>query len=156
MKKILQTYLRRLTNLSANNRSLLLLRLYVDQFIDIHDFDYALKEASYNIIYKLIAGKSKIKLCDQLDPRDPTGNELSNRLKKIQRIDNFLFEERGSKDLYVGWPIVKGKFMDGTIVRGPLLFFPVELDQKDNKWLLNLRKDVSLTFNKSFLLAYLL
>jgi len=154
MKKILQTYLRRLTNLSANNRSLLLLRLYVDQFIDIHEFDYMIKEPSFKIIYKLIAGKSKIKLCSQLDPRDKSSNELSNRLKKIQRIDNFLFEERGSKDLYVGWPIVKGKFMDGTIIRGPLLFFPVELELKDNLWLLNLRKDVSLTFNKSFLLAY--
>ena len=44
--------------------------------------------------------------------------------------------------------------MDGTIVRGPLLFFPVEIELVDQTWNLNLRKDVNLTFNKSLLLAY--
>jgi hypothetical protein len=69
-------------------------------------------------------------------------------------MDNFIFEERGSKDLHVGWPFVKGKMLDGTLVRGPLLFFPVELQLIENFWYLMLRKDVNLTFNKSFLLAY--
>ncbi|MCK5370018.1 MAG: AAA family ATPase, partial [Cyclobacteriaceae bacterium] len=46
------------------------------------------------------------------------------------------------------------KFSDGTMVRCPLLFFPVNLNQEENEWNLSLRKDVSITFNKSFLLAY--
>ena len=58
------------------------------------------------------------------------------------------------KILYVGWPFIKGKFSDGTMVRCPLLFFPVELSLEENNWSINLRKDVSITFNKSFLLAY--
>lgn len=154
METILQTYLRRLTNLSGNNRSLLLLKIFSEQFIDIHDFDYLEKESSFQIINQLIAGKSSIKLCSQMDPRDTQSNETSRRLKKLQRIEKFIFEERGSKDLHVGWPFLTGKFMDGTLVRGPLLFFPVELISKENAWYLQLRKDVNLTFNKTLLLAY--
>jgi len=154
MEKILQTYLRRLTDLSSNNRSLLLLRIFTEQFIDIHDFDFLEKNPSYQIIHQLIAGRSSIKLCAQVDPRDTGSNETSRRLKKLQRIDKFIFEERGSKDLHVGWPFLRGKFMDGTLVRAPLLFFPVELELKENIWYLQLRKDVNLTFNKTLLLAY--
>jgi predicted AAA+ superfamily ATPase len=154
MEKILQTYLRRLTNLSGNNRSLLLLKIFAEQFIDLHDFDFLDKESSFQIIHQLISGKSSIKLCSLLDPRDTQSNEVSRRLKKLQRIEKFIFEERGSKDLHVGWPFLRGKFMEGTLVRGPLLFFPVELVLKENAWYLQLRKDVNLTFNKTLLLAY--
>ena len=154
MEKILQTYLRRLTNLSGNNRSLLLLKIFTEQFIDLHEFDFLHKESSFQIIHQLISGKTSIKLCSQLDPRDTRSNEASRRLKKLQRIEKFIFEERGSKDLHVGWPFLRGKFMEGTLVRGPLLFFPVELVLKENAWYLQLRKDVNLTFNKTLLLAY--
>jgi len=154
MDKILQTYLRRLTNLSGNNRSLLLLKIFKEQFIDLHDFDYLSNEPSYQIIHQLIAGKPTLKLCSQVDPRDTQSNEVSRRLKKLQRIERFIFEERGGKDLYIGWPFLRGKFMEGTLVRGPLLFFPVELELKENTWYLRYRKEVNLTFNKTLLLAY--
>lgn len=154
MQEILQAYQRRLTNLSSNNRSLLLLRLMADQFIDLHDFNFLLKDPSFKIIHQLIAGKKSIRLCSNIDPRDKSSNDVSQKLKRLRRIDNFIFEERGSKDLYIGWPFVKGKMLEGTLVRGPLLFFPVELELVENFWQLNIRKDVNLTFNKSFLLAY--
>ena len=107
MKKILRTYLNRLTNLSGNNRSLLLLRL-TDQFLDLHELDFQYKEPSFSIIEDLIARKSNIKLTDHVNSRDNKANQLSNKIKKISRQDKFISEERGSKDLYVGWPFVKG------------------------------------------------
>ena len=128
MEKILQSYQKRLTNLSGNNRSLLLLRLLSDQFIDLHSLDYAIKDPSFKIIHQFIAGKNSIRICSNIDPRDKDSNNVSLRLKRLQRKDNFIFEERGSKDLYIGWPFVKGKMLDGTLIRGPLLFFPVELE----------------------------
>jgi hypothetical protein len=81
-------------------------------------------------------------------------NEASRKLKKLQRIDQFIYEERGSKDLHVGWPIVQGKLKDDTLVRCPLLFFPVSLTIQNNQWWLEPREDAGITFNKSFLLAY--
>ena len=154
MQKILKSYLRRLSNLSGNNRSLLLLRLLKDQFIDIHDFDYSENEASFQIIKNLIEQQKKIPLCSEVDSRNKSANELSKRLKKIKRIEKFIFEERGAKDLYIGWPFIKGKFSDETLVRCPLLFFPVSIEQEGNVWYLSRRDDVNITLNKTFLLAY--
>lgn len=154
MQKILQSYLRRLTNLSGNNRSLLLLRLISNQFMDLHDLNFALDRSSFKIVEELIRRERKIPLCTVIDSRDTSSNLLSRRLKKIQRIDQFIFEERGAKDLYVGWPFVRGKFADGTLVRCPLIFFPVELQKEGNMWYLICRKGVNTTLNKTFLLAY--
>ena len=154
MEKILQSYIRRLTNLSGNNRSLLLLRVLKDQFIDINDLNFVLNEPSFTLIEKLISANRKIAICRELDSHDETSNVLSRRLRKIRRMEKFLFAERGAKDLYVGWPFIQGKFADETLVRCPLIFFPVELSLEDSTWYLIRRTDVNTTLNKTFLLAY--
>ena len=59
VKNILPSYLRRLTNLSGNNRSLLLLRLHAEQLIDVHTLSFLNGEPSFELIKALIANKSK-------------------------------------------------------------------------------------------------
>ncbi|HEY9049000.1 MAG TPA: AAA domain-containing protein [Ohtaekwangia sp.] len=152
-KYILQTYLRRLTNLSGNSRSLFLLRLPAEQLMDVHELSFLNNERSFEIVNALIAGRSK-KLCQVLDSRLEANNEASKKLKNLQRIDHFIYEERGSNDLHVGWPFIQGKFSDGTPVRCPLLYFPVSIVQTGQHWVLEPREDAGITFNKSFLLAY--
>ncbi len=154
MKHILQSYLKRLTNLTSKNKSLLLLRLTGDHFIDLHEFNFLLNKPSFHIISSLIGKNAAFPICGLADSRDEESNVVSKKLKRLSRVDKYIFDERGSKDLYVGWPFVEGKFLDGTLVRCPLIFFPAELTLKENEWTLGLRDDVSLTFNKSFLLAY--
>jgi len=152
-KKLLTTYLRRLTNLSGNNRSLFLPKLTTDNFIDVQELSHLNGEQAFSIIQALLNEKQKA-ICPIIDARLEAANEVSKKLKKLQRIDQFIFEERGSKDLHVGWPIVQGKFNDGTLVRCPLLFFPVSLTVTNNQWILEPREEAGITFNKSFLLAY--
>jgi len=152
-KKILHTYLRRLTNLSGNNRSIFLPRLVGDQFLDIQELSQLNGEKAFTIIEALITEKFKI-ICPLVDSRMEAANEASKKLKKLKRIDQFIFDERGSKDLHVGWPFIQGKFNDGTLVRCPLLFFPVTLVVVGKEWVLQPRKDAGISFNKSFLLAY--
>jgi hypothetical protein len=152
-KNILRTYLHRLTNLSGNNRSLLLLKLSAGQLMDLHELNKLNTLPSFDIIKALI-GSRNMKLCPVLDSRVQHSNEASKKIKKLQRADHFLFEERGSYDLHVGWPFVRGKFSDGTLVRCPLLFFPVSIVQENNHWYLLPRPQAGITFNKSFLLAY--
>ncbi len=130
-----------------------MLRLISDQFIDIHDFNFARDNPSFKVIESLIANK-ELAVCEEVDPRDPSSNKLSQRLKKLQRVEQFIFEERGAKDLYVGWPYITGKFSNDTLVRCPLIFFPVEIYTESGNWFLGRRKDVNVTLNKSFLLAY--
>jgi len=164
LQKILKSYQKRLTNLTSRNKSLLLLNLSAEQFLDIHELDFLQNKPSFNLIEQLIAQKNTISLIDIHDPRYEKVNEISNRLRKISRTEKFIEEERGSEDLYVGYPIIKGKFLDGTVVRCPLLFFPVTLSPaasdggafSSNMW--TLKTPVSggegLLFNRSFLLAY--
>ncbi len=152
-KHILRTYLRRLTNLTGNSRSLLLFRLPAEQLMDVHELSFLNNERSFEIINALIAGRNK-KLCQVLDSRLEANNEASRKIKNLQRIDRFIYEERGSNDLHVGWPFVHGKFSDGTMVRCPLLFFPVSIVQSGQHWVLEPREDAGITFNKTFLLAY--
>lgn len=150
---VLQHYLRRLTSLGGNNRSLFLPRLPVSQLMDVHSFGFLKNQKSFSILEALIHGKAN-RLCQVLDSRLAHNNKLSQRLKQLQRADTFLQEERGSFDLHVGWPFVHGKFSDGTLVRCPLLYFPVRLTQAGNDWLLQPRSEVGISFNKTFLLAY--
>ncbi len=154
MEKILKTYLRRLTNLSSNNRSLVLLRPYNEQYLDLHDLTFLAGDSSFSIIERLVARNNSIKICPVLDSRDDKSNEASRRLKGILRNAQFILEEQGAADLYVGWPFIQGQFADGTLVRCPLLFFPVALETKKNFWNLHLKAEVNLTLNKTFLLAY--
>lgn len=154
MKDILQSYLKRFTNLSGNNRSLLLLKLNVEQFIDLHDLDHVTGAPSWQIMEQLITKKSQVKLVPQSDARDELSNKIASRLKKLNRRERFLFEESGARDMYVGWPFVEGKFNDGTFFRAPLCFFPVELQLEKEHWTLCLKKEVNISFNKSLLLAF--
>ena len=152
--QILKSYLRRLTNLSGSNRSLLLLRLISEQCIDLHLFDLEVNLPSQSIIDGLIAHQKEIPLVYEADSRSQATNKLSKKLKKLKRIEKYIFDERGAKDMYVGWPFVQGKFGDETLVRAPLIFFPTEITLQDSQWSLRLKDDVNITFNKSLILAY--
>ncbi|KAA9349619.1 AAA domain-containing protein [Larkinella humicola] len=151
---VLKAYLKRLTNLSSRNRSLLLTNLPVEQFLDLHELDFLDNKPSFDLVRQLMARRPAIPLCDVMDSRLEKGNEVSKKLRKIARTDRFIEEERGSEDLYVGYPFVRGKLADGTVIHGPLVFFPVHLEPQGNKWMLVRRADESIMLNRSFLMAY--
>lgn len=121
--------------------------------MDVHQLTFLNHEPSFEIINAIIAGRPK-KVTALLDSRLEAVNQASARLKRLQRIDKFIFEERGSNDLHIGWPMIRGKFSDGTSVRCPLLYFPVSIVEENNHWVLQPREDAGVTLNKSFLLAY--
>ncbi|NIJ51550.1 AAA domain-containing protein [Dyadobacter arcticus] len=154
MNRILKAYLKRLTNLSARNKSLLLTNLAAEQFLDIHETDFLLGKPSFELVGQLIQRKTRIALCDVADSRFEKVNEVSKRLRKIARTEKFIEEERGSQDLYVGYPFVKGKLSDGTPIHAPLLFFPVTLRMEREQWCLYEREESAITLNQSFALAY--
>jgi len=151
---VLKTFRRRLTNLSSRNRSLLLTHLPVSQFLDLHATDHVLGKSSFSLVVDLIRQKPAIPICDVLDPRQERSNQLSQQIRKIQRTAQFISEERGTDDLYVGWPFVRGKFLDGTVIHAPLLFFPVAIEQEGKTWQLVRRGDESVIFNSTLALAY--
>lgn len=154
MSRILKAYLKRLTNLSTRNKSLLLTNLSAEQFLDFHDTDFLLSKPSVELLKQIVQGKGRVALCDVADPRFEKVNEISKRLRKIARTERFIEEERGSRDLYLGYPFIKGKLSDGTPIHAPLLFFPVTLRMDREQWCLLERDDSNVTLNQSFALAY--
>lgn len=154
MKNILKTYQKRLTNLSGRNKSLLLLRKTKGNFEDLKDYDFLHKKTAYSIISALIGRKAtKIPLCALADSRDEKANRGSRALRALQRTAQFVYEEQGSRELYVGYPWVYGKLMNDAPVRCPLLFFPVRLKSESNCWYLCPDANQEINFNKTLLLA---
>lgn len=151
---VLKTFRRRLTNLSSRNRSLLLTTLPTGQFLDLHETDFLLNKPSFSIVAELIGRKSSAALCEVLDARQERSNEVSRKLRRLERTSRFIQEERGTEDLYVGWPFVRGKFLDDTVVHGPLLFFPVEIEQQGKLWKIIRRGDELAFLNPTLALAY--
>jgi len=154
MQKVLNSYLRRLTNLTSRNKSIQLLRLASGRFIDLNAFDFLNNHPAFYLIEQLIMRKKEMPLCKVLDSRDENNNKVSQQLKALWRNERFVFEERGARDLYVAWPFARGVYSDGTMVRAPLLFFPVSIGMEDNIWKLKPRSDEFCYLNRSFLLAY--
>ena len=151
---ILRTFRRRLTNLSSRNRSLVLTSLPASQFLDVHETDFLLNKPSFSIIADLIGRKNGVSVCEVLDARQERSNEVSRKLRRIDRTARFIEEERGTEDLYVGWPFVKGKLLDDTVIHGPLLFFPVQLSQQGKFWKITRRGDELAFLNPTLALAY--
>lgn len=151
---VLRTFRRRLTNLSSRNRSLLLTSLPAGQFLDVQETDFLLNKPAFSVIADLIGRKPAVALCEVLDPRQERSNEVSRKLRRIDRTARFIEEERGTEDLYIGWPFVKGKFLDDTVIHGPLLFFPVQIEQQGKFWKLTRRGDELAFLNPTLALAY--
>lgn len=165
-KSAFHVFLRRLTNLSGSNRMLFLSRLSEGKHIDFQKFSFLSSTKadaqggigqggglnSFALLEKILRGK-QVSICPIVDPRLPSGNKVSESLKVLQRSVNSLFEEGGTKDLHIGWPFVRGKFIDGTWVQCPLVLFPVDLVAVDREWRLVPNEGAPISFNKSFLLA---
>ena len=155
MKEILNSYQRRLINLSGNNRALVLRRLSTGLHLDLQAFDFINSQPAFELLRDIIAGKKSASLAPFADPRQTEVASLSRKLKEISRRAALLKEERGSEELFIGWPFVSGKLNDGTVLRCPLLFFPVKLElNAKQEWVLSQEKSSEPIINQNFLLAY--
>lgn len=153
MLEALKAFRKKLTNLSSSNKSLLHLRSIKSQDIDLTKLDFLEGSPAFSIIENLILNKQST-LCKIADSRDESGNETSRNLQLIERSNRFIIDEKGSHELYVGWPFIHGELSDDTYVRCPLLYFPVNLERTKTHWKLKPRKGEQVMLNKSFLLAY--
>ena len=154
LKDILQIYLNRLLDLSSRNRSLYLPRLIPNQMIDLNELDFLNHQPAFGLIEAILGKDKNISLIPLADPRDSKVNLLSQRLNRLVHLVKTAETETGEKSLFVGWPFVEGKLLNDQVIRCPLIFFPVELEKMENRWILTRNAvDVPL-FNKAFLLAY--
>ena len=119
---------------------------------DLRAFDFLNGEQAFEILRKAIQGKKKIQLIPESDPRRADINILSKNLSRIAFRDQLTQEETGDQSLFLVWPFIEGKLINGQVLRAPLLMLPVSLAKEKGDW--NLIPTDSWTWNPAFLLAY--
>lgn len=154
MPGVFEALQRKLFNLAGNNKSLFIGKLGKETDLDIRELAFQQGEPAYQLIRQVLAGQAAIPLCAATDARDPQVAALGKSLRKIDRKARFLTEERGTQDLYLGYPFVEGCLEEGVPIRAPLLFFPARLAVRENQWVLVRQKEQTPFINKFFLLAY--
>jgi superfamily I DNA and/or RNA helicase len=154
LREIFQIYLNRLIDLSSRNRSLYVPRLVSSQMVDLNELNFLNHHPTFEYIENLLSRKRHFPLIDYADARDQHVNIISQRLRRLQGLVQTAESETGEKNLYVAWPFVEGKLLNGQVVRCPLVFFPVELIKEKNQWQLVKNVGDQPFFNKTFLLAY--
>lgn len=129
-------------------------RLISSQMLDLNDLNFLNHHPTFDYIENLLSRKRHFPLIDYADPRNERVNLISQRLRRLQGLVQTAESETGEKNLYVAWPFVEGKLLNGQVIRCPLVFFPVELEKERNQWQLVKNVGDQPFFNKSFLLAY--
>jgi hypothetical protein len=152
-RSVFSVFQQRLQNLSAANRNLFLPRLINGQMLDLTECSFLLRHGAFTIVESLIRRKA-VRLCAYVDSRDEATNRMSAKLSRLLRHVRYITEEKGTHDLYLAWPFVTGRFRNDTGVRAPLLFFPAELELRDETWWLTPVPDQPVQVNPTFLLAY--
>lgn len=156
MHAALHQYKIRLTNLSQSNRSLKLARLSRTRDLDLTATAFVNGMSPKEILEKVVAGKS-VNLIKELSANHEATNLLDRHLNSIYREARTIQEETGTYDLFVGYPFVEGKFLDGSVARCPLLLFPVRLVRQLSRrprWRLEIPEGEPIEFNNTFFLAY--
>lgn len=153
MKEMLSIYRDRLINLSTKNRTLLLKKLYRKVAFDLKLLEEVNGEEFsirlLNLLKKRYDGKIKV-----LSTSDNDNSKLYESFKYIDRESKSIQREKGSYDLSIGYPFVEGKFKDGTLVKAPLLLFPIRLKIENDEVYLEDVKDEYITINKTFILGF--
>jgi hypothetical protein len=149
---IFQTYLNRLTDLSSKNKSLYLPKLDGVGKIELREFDFLNNEPAFEILRKIIQEKKRIQLIPEVDPRMGETNQLAKSLSRLAFRDQLTQEETGDQSMFLAWPFVEGKLINGQILRAPLLLLPVQLKREKDFWWLIVTD--SWQWNPAFLLAY--
>ena len=153
MDPAIQIFKRKLTNLSAANPLLWMGRLKADLGLDWIRLDEAGEKRSWNLLSQILGGAKKISICPRHNPRNADENRLSLHLARLQKSRKLVLQERGVDDLYLAFPFVLGQWPDGSWVRTPFLFIPVQIQDGKSDWELlpEIRRAI---LNPAFLLAY--
>ncbi|MFE8701556.1 AAA domain-containing protein [Cytobacillus sp. FJAT-54145] len=119
----------RLNDLSKRNRSIRMLKLYDKWAFDINSVKKLDQIKTETIVERVIEQKGNVTLLKQDLNKDDT-LVLSNKLTSLYRNVKGIEEETGLYDLFVGYPYMTGKMLDGTFIRAPLFLYPARLEKE--------------------------
>lgn len=161
LHNLVSLYQRRLTDLSANNRSLYLPKLYANQYLDFTELHLLrLGAPAEQLLEKVVIQSKYIPLCHTVSSRENDVNQISRKFQALKAKEKLLQQEQGTSDFYIGYPFVYGRLGNGMPVCCPLIYFKYNLETNiaaggKSEWALTNVATDSPILNTTFLLAYL-
>ena len=168
MDNILSKYRDRLVNIRRNNKTINLNKL-TKKFFDLSELcEYNFNEK--NLINNIISDKEsnlfeiqKFKESTEENLKQIDKEEtIYKRFQKIKQEINLIRKTSGRHVGYIGYPFLEGKIerewngiIEETIIKAPLLLFPVDLkmNRRTQKVILVPQTDMEIQFNKSLAFA---
>lgn len=151
----LQHYLNRLTNLNNRNSAIFLGKIS-QKYIDLGSLITKSPKGLQEGIYHLWDNNKSLDLVRFNESQNHFEQSIGNRIQKIKGLADLIYEESGSWNLNLGFPMVRGILAkDGgkLAVHAPLMLKPVTLEKVGLTWQLVARADEPATINKSLILA---
>ncbi|MEJ8554246.1 AAA domain-containing protein [Tepidibacter sp. Z1-5] len=158
MKEKLTLLRDNLSDLSNKNRSLRLIKLSDKWNFDLtninkkQDNDNKVSKCE-EVLQKLLKESSKIELIN-----DKTADAQINSHKLSSLYKNITLEEKekGTYDLYIGYPFLTGRLKNNNFIQAPIFLFPVKLCKNNglkSGWYLEVEDNEECKINKALLLA---
>lgn len=156
MKEILSLYRDRLTDLTARNKSLRLMRLTNKDHFDLNSFSNIEEGLGARILQDVCHAKDLIPLI----PYSNFHEEeilISRKLVHLKRQIELIEQETGMNTFYVAYGFLEGHLVDDFFLRSPILFYPARLVRTTHKntpyWALKIEDEETPFINRTFLLA---
>jgi len=118
------------------------------QSFESEGLEEALKQLE--IDYKLDLEQALEEVAERHKSLVSIGQGINHLYREISSVER----ETGRRELFVGYPFVEGKLVDGSFIRAPLMLFPVGLVKDKNKWYLTDVEGASPQLNKVLVFSH--
>lgn len=156
MQELLIKYRDRLTDLTAKNKSLRLMRLTNKNHFDL----YSLHTLNMGLVRKAMDEIVSLKSLVQLVPCnsfDEEGIMLNHKLTQLKREIDLIEQETGTNTFHIAFSFLEGYLVEDFYLRCPILFYPARLTKTNiNKipyWVIELEEETPPFVNRTFILA---
>ncbi|HEU4964827.1 MAG TPA: AAA domain-containing protein, partial [Bacilli bacterium] len=156
MHDLLTLYRDRLTDLTARNKSLRLMRLTNKNHFDLNSLSAIESGLPEKVVSQLCAQETTIPLFP-INNFEEEEMLLSRRLVQLKRELDLIEQETGQNTFYVAYGFLEGFLVEDFYLRCPILFYPARLvrGKRGNTpyWMLEIDDDEPPFINRTFLLA---
>lgn len=121
--------------------------------LDLADVFGSLGISPEEFLNAVCSGKKRFRLSAVFDPRNSSENNTGRNFQRLAKARLMENQERGTDNLFLAWPFVLGQWPDGSFLRTPFQFIPVDLVQDGRFWWIEARPE-SAIINPAFMLAY--
>ncbi|MBU1854778.1 MAG: DUF4011 domain-containing protein, partial [Nanoarchaeota archaeon] len=155
MNKVLKKYQDRLNDVNRRNRSIRLSRIIKKKVFDLSDLKKIDENIPLKVINAIIHNNRKVNLLNtNVENKDE--ETVLRSILYLKRDIDFILNEKGYFECYLGYPFIQGNFQDGSFFRCPIMLYPVKIENNRQTKKLELcpLEDSQPIINKTFFLAF--